>query len=192
MPARAINPPGLGVKPHRELPSLQLNLSSGWHRRRRPSPAVHLDWNTSHRSTSCLCTSKSSCGKVIYIATCSYLMTAGFCGCNIMQLIELVCCWVLLRALCSEYDLLSPAVTTGWEAENTFRVRNTLGQDVYFARESTCTEYWYWLWPIVGRSQGKRLERWMTAQRLTSFSLLGHIGCLCPSMIVCIIVQGCV
>ena len=46
---------------------------------------------------------------------------------------------VMESTVSSEHDLLSPAVVTGWETENKYRVRNTLGQDVYFARESTCT-----------------------------------------------------
>lgn len=39
----------------------------------------------------------------------------------------------------SERVFLSPTVVTGWETENKYRVRNTLGQDVYFARESMGT-----------------------------------------------------
>ena len=38
-----------------------------------------------------------------------------------------------------ERVFLSPIVVTGWETENKYRIRNTLGQDVYFARESMCT-----------------------------------------------------
>ena len=34
-----------------------------------------------------------------------------------------------------------PAVVTGWETENKYRVRNTVGQQVYFAAESKCTGY---------------------------------------------------
>ena len=30
------------------------------------------------------------------------------------------------------------AVVTGWETENKYRIRNTLGQQVYFAAESKC------------------------------------------------------
>ena len=30
------------------------------------------------------------------------------------------------------------AVVTGWETENKYRVRNTVGQQVYFAAESKC------------------------------------------------------
>ena len=38
---------------------------------------------------------------------------------------------------------LFSAAFTDWETENKYRIRNTLGQDVYFAAESMWISEWY-------------------------------------------------
>ena len=56
------------------------------------------------------------------------------------------CVLFCVLSLCS-FSSPPLAVVTGWETENKYRIRNTLGQDVYFANESkrwmsVCTYSW--------------------------------------------------